>query len=116
MRTAFRRLLSCRGFRVEEYSGAQEFLAVWETHRPNCLLLDLHMPGLNGFDVLETLHASEHPIPVIVITAHDEPGTAERSCALGASDYLRKPVERAALLAAIERACPSIFPNHEPNQ
>ena len=74
------------------------------------------MPGLNGFDVLETLHASKHPLPVIVITAHDEPGTAERSFALGAADYLRKPVERAALLAAIKRACPSFFPNHEPTK
>jgi FixJ family two-component response regulator len=115
MRTAFRRLLTCSGFHVEEYEGAREFLDALESHRPDCLLLDLHMPGLNGFDVLETLHSGERPVPVIVITAHDEPGTAERSFALGATEYLRKPVQRAVLLAAIERACPTFFPRHQPN-
>lgn len=114
MRTAFRRLLTCRGFHVEEYESAREFLDALESHRPDCLLLDLHMPGLNGFDVLETLQSGERAIPVIVITAHDEPGTAERSFALGAADYLRKPVQRAVLFAAIERGCQSFFSKHHP--
>lgn len=104
MRTALRRLLTCRGFRVEEYEGAQTFLASVESHPANFLLLDLHMPGINGFDVLEALHAREYSVPVIVITAHDEPGTEDRARALGAVAYLRKPVGRDSLLAAIKAA------------
>jgi DNA-binding response OmpR family regulator len=104
MRTALRRLLTCRGFRVEEYEEAQDFLASLEAHSPDYLLLDLHMPGLNGFDVLETLRALQSSVPVIIITAHDEPGTADRALALGAVAYLKKPVGRDSLLAAIKAA------------
>ena len=104
MRTALRRLLTCRGFHVEEYEVAQDFLGSLESHFPDYLLLDLHMPGLNGFDVLETLRARQSSVPVIVITAHDEPGTADRALALGAAAYLKKPVGRDSLLAAIAAA------------
>ena len=104
MRKALRRLLGCRGFRVEEYERAEDLLAALDTRPPDYLLLDLHMPGLNGFDVLETFHSRQIPVPIIVITAHDEPGTAERTRALGASAYLKKPVDRDALFAAIQTA------------
>ena len=101
MRKALRRLLSCCGFRVVEYAGGDEFLAALDLHPPDCLLLDLHMPEINGFDVLEAKRFRQMPMPVVVITAHDEPGTAERVLALGASACLRKPVDRDALLSAI---------------
>jgi FixJ family two-component response regulator len=104
MRKALRRLLGCRGFRVEEYERAEDLLATLDSDPPDYLLLDLHMPGLNGFDVLEACHSRQIPVPIIVITAHDEPGTAERAQALGASAYLKKPVDRDALLAAIQTA------------
>jgi CheY-like chemotaxis protein len=107
MRKALRRLLGCRGFGVEEYERAEDLLTALDSHPPDYLLLDLHMPGLNGFDVLEAIHSRQIPVPVIVITAHDEPGTAERAKALGASAYLKKPVDRDALLAAIQTATSS---------
>jgi DNA-binding NarL/FixJ family response regulator len=62
------------------------------------------MPGANGFDVLEALRSRHIPLPTVVITAHDEPGTAERAQALGACAYLTKPVDRDALLSAIAAA------------
>jgi FixJ family two-component response regulator len=104
MRKALRRLLTARGFRVEEYACGENLLAALAAHPPDYLLLDLHMPGINGFDVLETLHTRQIPVPVIVITAHDEPGTEERVRSLGASNYLKKPVDRDALLSAIAAA------------
>jgi FixJ family two-component response regulator len=104
MRKALRRLLTCRGFHVEEYESGEDLLAALGSHPLDYLLLDLHMPGLNGFDVLEAFHSRQIPVPIIVITAHDEPGTAERVRALGASAYLKKPVDRDALLAAIQAA------------
>lgn len=104
MRKAIRRLLMVRGFRVEEYGCGEDLLAALGSQQLDYLLLDLHMPGTNGFDVLETLRARRILVPVIVITAHDEPGTAERARALGASAYLRKPVDRDELISAIAGA------------
>jgi len=60
--------------------------------------------GINGFDVLEAFQSRHMPVPIIVITAHDEPGTAERVRVLGAAAYLKKPVDRDALLSAIAAA------------
>ncbi len=101
MRKALRRLLASLGFRVEEYARGEDLLAAVSSHPLDCLLLDLHRPGLHGFDVLEAFHSRKIRVPVVVITAHDESGTAERVRALGASAYLKKPVDRDALLSAI---------------
>ena len=107
MRKALRRLLACRGFRVEEYERGEDLLTALGSQPLDYLLLDLHMPGINGFDVLEAFRSRQIPVPVIVITAHDEPGAAERARALGASAYLKKPVDRDALLSAIAAATSS---------
>jgi FixJ family two-component response regulator len=104
MRRALRRLLACHGFKVVEYGQAEELLASLDTRLPDYLLLDLHMPGINGFDVLEAVHTRQIPVPVIVITAHDEPGTVECAIALGASAFLKKPVDKDTLFAAIDAA------------
>jgi FixJ family two-component response regulator len=106
MRKAIRRLLATRGIRVEEYERGEEFLAALGSRPLYCVLLDLHMPGVNGFQVLESLSIQRSRVPVIVITAHDEPGTAERVRVLGACAYLKKPVERNDLFAAIAGATP----------
>ncbi len=71
---------------------------------PDCLVLDLHMRGLDGFDVLATFAARQIATPVVVITANDEPDTEERVRSLGAVAYLRKPVDEALLLSAIAAA------------
>jgi CheY-like chemotaxis protein len=104
MRKALRRLLTGRGFRVEEYECGKALLAALGSHPLDLLLLDLQMPEVNGFDVLEAFNLRHIPVPVIVITAHDEPGAAERARALGASAYMKKPVDRDALLSAIAAA------------
>jgi two-component system, LuxR family, response regulator FixJ len=104
MRKALRRLLTGRGFRVEEYERGGDFLAAIGSQRPDCLLLDLYMPEFSGFEVLEAFRVRQISVPVIIITAHDEPDTIERVCALGVSSYLKKPVDRETLLSAIEAA------------
>ena len=119
MRKALRRLLVNRKFVVEEHASGEDFLASLESHQPDCLLLDLQMPGVNGFSVLEAFQSRHIRLPVVVVTAHDEPGTAERVAALGASACLKKPVDRNILFAAIEAATasvPKVNHAHEPTE
>jgi two-component system response regulator FixJ len=104
MRKALRRLLSCHGYVVNEYAGGKEFLAALPSNPVDCLVLDLQMPEINGFDVLEALVFGSNTTPVVVITGHDEPGTSERVQGLGASSYLLKPVDEAELVYAINSA------------
>jgi FixJ family two-component response regulator len=99
---ALARLLKTHGFEVVTFSRGEEFLEACSLRSPDCLLLDLHMPSLNGFEVLERL--ATRPVPVIVITGHDQPENARRVRALGALDYFLKPVNDHQLLEAIRRA------------
>jgi FixJ family two-component response regulator len=99
---ALARLLKTQGFEVVTFLRGEEFLAACASRQPDCLLLDLHMPSLNGFEVLERL--ASRPVPVIVITGHDQPQNARRVQGLGALDYFLKPVNDHQLLEAIRRA------------
>jgi FixJ family two-component response regulator len=99
---ALARLLKTHGFEVVAFTRGEKFLEACASRLPDCLLLDLHMPGLNGFDVLERIAARR--VQVLVITGHDQPGNAERVRALGALGYFLKPVNESQLLAAIRDA------------
>ena len=101
MRKALHRLLRSAGLNVETFCGGAEFLQSLPDHRPNCVVLDIHMPGVTGFDVLARLHESGRPLPVVIITGHDSAETRERVLAAGAVAYLTKPVDDKALLDAI---------------
>jgi len=113
MRKALRRLLTGCGYSVVEYACRNDFLATLPLNPPDCLLLDLHMAEGSGFDVLEDLQVQQVGVPVIVITAHDSPGTEERVRALGACAYLKKPVDRNVLLATITDALAHSHNTHE---
>jgi FixJ family two-component response regulator len=67
-------------------------------------VLDIQMPGLSGFDLQERLAAARLPIPIIFITAHDDPLTRERARKSGAIAYLTKPFDAHALLEAVAKA------------
>lgn len=98
---ALARLLKTHGFDVVTFTRGEEFLAACASRLPDCLLLDLHMPDSNGFDVLERV-AARH-LPVLVNTGHDQPGNAERVRTLGGLDYLLKPLNESKPLAAISK-------------
>jgi len=104
---ALSRLLKARGFEVTTFTVGEELLAACASQLPDCLLLDLHMPGINGFEVLERFTAQRMSVPVIVITGHDQPGNAERVRALGAVDYLLKPISELTLMEALAKAMQS---------
>ena len=101
IRKALTRLLQSAGLEAEAFDSGAKFLESIPPHRPDCVVLDLHMPGINGFEVLERVAAQRTPVAVIVLTGHDKPGNAERVRALGAVNYLLKPVNDEALLDAI---------------
>lgn len=100
---ALRRLLQAAGFSVETFGSAEEVLSSSQLARINCLVLDIHLGDLSGFDVHERLPDSRQ-IPIIFITAHDTVLTRERARLAGAVDYLRKPFDEQALIGAIGRA------------
>lgn len=105
MRQAIGRLLRLQGYDVIQFESGDHFLSHLGDPIVNCVLLDVHLPGnADGFGVLEALQGRQNSPPVIVMTAHDEPGYAQRFSNLGASDYLLKPVDDAPLLTAIRRA------------
>ena len=98
---ALLRLLRAADFRAEAYASATTFLESLANEAPDCLVVDLHMPGLSGFDVLHHLMLTRVGVPAIVITAHDEPETWAQCESLGARRYLCKPFDASVLLAAI---------------
>ena len=89
---------------VKTYRSGEEFLNSLENARPDCVVLDLHMPKLTGFDVQARLAQMATRVPVIVITGHDTPETRARAIANGAAAYLLKPVDDRMLLDAIADA------------
>jgi FixJ family two-component response regulator len=104
VRVALTRLVSSAGFAVETYASGPEFLRSVADHEPDCVVLDLHMPELSGFDVQSALAGGHAAIPVVVITGHDTPESRTRAIQLGAKGYLRKPVNDSVLLETIELA------------
>jgi len=104
VRVALTRLVSSAGFAVETFASGAEFLHSLEDHEPDCLVLDLHMPDMSGFDVQGALAGRNPSVPIVVITGHDTPESHARAILLGAKAYLCKPVNDDALLAAIGNA------------
>jgi len=104
VRRALRRLLRSAGLDVETFPSGAEFLDSLKSHRPDCVVLDLHMPQISGFAVHTRLAEAGIPLPVVVITGHDSDETRERALAVGIAAYLRKPVDDQTLLDAISAA------------
>jgi len=115
MRKALCRLLAVHGYGTAEFDRAEEFLASDVSTTADCLLLDLHMPEVSGYDVMDELLRRNSLMAVVVITGHDEPGTEEHVISLGARSYLTKPVDEAALMSAIRLSLPTKFLNHHSN-
>jgi FixJ family two-component response regulator len=102
---ALRRLLRSVGIQAEVFSNGDEFLSMLSSTasgRPACVILDFEMPGINGLELQRRLLPTG--VPVIFITAHDDPAVREKAVASGAAAYLRKPINDTLLIRAIEIA------------
>jgi FixJ family two-component response regulator len=89
---AIKRLLRSIGITADTFASGNEFLDTltsMPSYRPDCLILDVQMPGMNGLEVQRRLAGSG--LPIVFITAHDEIGVREKALAEGAVAYLRKP-------------------------
>jgi FixJ family two-component response regulator len=104
VRRSLARLLKAFGYRTETFASAREFLESARIDRPGCLLLDVRMPEVSGFDLFEDLKAAGHTLPVIFITGHGDIPMAVRAMKAGAWDFLAKPFDERALLGTIEQA------------
>lgn len=107
LRKALGRLLRVHGYQAAPFANGESLLAALPVQHFDCVVIDLHLPGLNGFSVLEAMQGLPSAIPVIVLTGHDQPGNATRVAELGACAYLTKPVDEALLLEAITRHAPT---------
>jgi FixJ family two-component response regulator len=104
VRRALGRMLSASNFETLPFASGQEFLDSLTGRRPDCVILDYQMPGLTGRDVQRHMARAQIMLPIIVVTAHDQPELREQCLADGAIAYLAKPLQRDRLVAVIQRA------------
>lgn len=107
VRKAVQRLLRSAGMEVETFPSGAKFLDAMKSRAVDCVVLDLHMSGANGFDVQAQLVRLGKWLPIIVMTGHDTPDARARALAGGAMAYLLKPVDDKVLLDAIATAIAS---------
>jgi len=103
---AIKRLLHSVGIGADTFSSGDAFLRTLSSipsYRAACVILDILMPGINGLEVVQR-HLAPTSVPVIFITACDDPAVREMALASGAAGYLRKPFNEAILIKALEMA------------
>jgi two-component system response regulator FixJ len=104
VRRGLSRLVSSFGYRAQSFASAAEYLSAYEGLEVGCLVLDVHLGHMTGIELLEDLRARGVSTPVVIITAHDEPGAESRARQSGIVSYLRKPFDDAAINEAIGHA------------
>jgi DNA-binding response OmpR family regulator len=95
--------LSLEGFDVETVSDGKEAVEILEKQQFDLVLLDLRMPRMDGFAVLQYLNKRQSPPPVIMLTGVDDVAIASQCVRLGAADYLTKPYNFHELIDSVER-------------
>lgn len=101
VRAALRNLLRSVGYDVRDYSSPQEFLAAPDLNRVNCLILDVRMPVVGGFDLQLELANSRIRLPIIFMTGHADVPMSVRAMKGGALDFLPKPFREQDMLEAV---------------
>ena len=97
-------MLRASSFEVSIYRSGEDFLESLKTVVPDCAVLDFQMPGLTGRDVQRALSVAKLSLPIIIVTAHDQPSLREKVLADGAVAYFTKPLRRDTLIAALDQA------------
>ena len=101
---AIERLLESTGLDVATFSSPQKFLEGYDRNAPGCLVLDLALPGLSGLDVQRVLEEQASVLPIVFLTGRGDIAASVQAMKHGAADFLTKPVDDTALIAAIHDA------------
>jgi FixJ family two-component response regulator len=104
VRKASARLFRSAGLQVETFETARAFLDYTRPDVPSCLVLDVRMPGLSGFDLQEQLTSHGIDLPIVFMTGHGDIPMTVQAMKAGAVDFLPKPVNDERLLATVETA------------
>jgi FixJ family two-component response regulator len=107
VRRALGRLTRSFGFDVETIASGRECLDGAYIDRADCLVLDVSMPGMDGFELYALLQASGRDVPTVFISAHDDEGYGRKARSLGAAAFLSKPCDEKSLMEAINNAIAS---------
>jgi FixJ family two-component response regulator len=113
VRKALRRLIHGAGYHVEAFADAAGYLKARAAQPPACLVLDIRMPVMNGFELQARIAGTSHALPIVFITGHGDEDVRAQALASGAIDVLVKPIDEAVLIAAIEKALDSTSPGAE---
>jgi FixJ family two-component response regulator len=103
-RRSVERVVGSAGFRVETFGSAEDFLDRGNLDGTACAILDMRLPGLNGFDLQRRLISRRRPIPIVFVSAHDDAVMRANALRAGAIAFLKKPFDNNTLLDALHRA------------
>jgi FixJ family two-component response regulator len=104
IRDGLRSLIKSVGLHVETFGSSREFMLWKPPDAPGCLVLDVRLPGLSGFDLQRELNKSNFQIPIIFMTGHGDIPMSVRAMKNGALEFLTKPVRGQDLLDAVQQA------------
>jgi len=104
VRESLESLIRCEGWQPETFASAQEFLDYPRVLTPNCLVLDVSLPGLNGLDLQRLVAGERTAMPIIFITGYGNVPMTVQAMKAGAVEFLTKPFDDGVLLTAIRAA------------
>jgi FixJ family two-component response regulator len=114
VRRALRRLIHSTGLAVETFATAEALLEDEAQSPPDCLVLDVRLPGLSGLELQERLASTGRHIPIVFITAVEDEQARRQALAAGAVDFLAKPFDEEVLLDALAAALGYGVPSTRP--
>lgn len=104
IRDSLRWLLDSVELKSQSYASAAEFLADYDPSQPGCLVLDIRMPGMSGFELQAELEKRKVSLPIVIMTGHGDIPMCVRAFDAGAFAFVEKPVNQQALLDYIRKA------------
>lgn len=121
-------VLTREGYRVTGFAEGASFLAAARSHTPTCVILDVHMPGRSGLDILKDLNAQQYPAPIFIISGIGDIPMAVEAIKHGALDFIEKPFDVSTVVTRVRDAVeawsrragqaggdalPKAFPGHD---
>lgn len=104
VRKALQRLIRAAGYDVESFPDAAGYLASPAPSLPACIVLDIRMPSMSGFELQSAIAGTSRALPVVFITGHGDEAVRSQALEAGAVDVLFKPIDEEELVSAIEKA------------